>query len=319
MNKNPKVSIIIPTYNRADLMPRAVNSVLNQIFKDFELIIIDDGSTDNTKQVVDEFQKKDKRIKYIWQENSGTPSKPKNTGIKNSYGEYIAFLDSDDEWLPKKLKKQLNVFKNSKKEDLGFVGCNALIVNEKTGTETVYNMPLYNDKIFFEKLLKNNFIWSSSGALVKKEVFEKIGLFDEKLKYGEDWDMWIRIAQKYNFDFVPEVLFKYYIHSSSVTNTTPVRKKDKDLMYIFDKHKEYYLSYPQIYSSWLRRIGTMYILNGDPKKGRGFFLKSIKINVLNIKSYLYFLISFGGRGFYHWLTQRKMKLRKYKIFRKINL
>ena len=93
----PKVSIIIPTYNRANLLPRAINSVLNQTFKDFELIIVDDGSTDNTRKVVKEFEEKDSRIKYIWQENFGGPAKPTNTGLKISKGKYIAFLDSDNE------------------------------------------------------------------------------------------------------------------------------------------------------------------------------------------------------------------------------
>ena len=125
MNR-PKVSIIIPTYNRAKLLSRAIKSVLDQTFKDFELIIVDDGSTDNTKGVVEEFQKKDSRIKYIWQENSGAPAKPKNTGIRQARGEYVAFLDDDDEWFPKKLEKQIELFE----DNIGFVGCNILIVDQ---------------------------------------------------------------------------------------------------------------------------------------------------------------------------------------------
>ncbi|HKK53946.1 MAG TPA: glycosyltransferase family A protein [Patescibacteria group bacterium] len=102
---NPKISVIIPTYNRANFLPRAIKSVLNQTFKDFELIIVDDGSTDNTKEVINNYLKNDDRIKYIYQQNSGGPPKPKNTGIKIAKGEYIAFLDSDDEWFKDKLKK----------------------------------------------------------------------------------------------------------------------------------------------------------------------------------------------------------------------
>ena len=107
---NPKVSVIIPTYNRANLLARAIKSVLNQTFQDFELIVVDDGSTDNTRKVVEEFQKKDSRIKYIFQENSGGPAKPINTGIKNSKGEYITILEDDDEFLPQKLQKQVELF-----------------------------------------------------------------------------------------------------------------------------------------------------------------------------------------------------------------
>jgi glycosyltransferase involved in cell wall biosynthesis len=95
---SPKVSVIIPTYNRADLLSRAIKSVIAQTYTNWELLVVDDGSTDNTKEVVKEFIKKDKRIKYLWEPNSGSPSKPRNFVAKNAKGEYIAFLDSDDEW-----------------------------------------------------------------------------------------------------------------------------------------------------------------------------------------------------------------------------
>ena len=167
----PKVSIIIPTYNRVDLLPRAINSVLNQTFQDFELIVVDDGSTDNTKQVVEEFQKKDKRIKYIWQENSGAPAKPRNTGIKNSQGEYIALLDHDDEWLPEKLEKQLEIFEKNRQTNLGFVGCNALIVKEDKIQE--YKTPKYKNILL--EILERNFIWSCSSVMIKKSVLDKVG------------------------------------------------------------------------------------------------------------------------------------------------
>ena len=96
--KNPTVSVIIPTYNRAHLVGRAIKSVLNQTYRDFEIIVVDDGSTDNTKDIIKEFQKKDKRIKYIPYEKNKGGSAARNTGIKAAKGEYIAFLDSDDEW-----------------------------------------------------------------------------------------------------------------------------------------------------------------------------------------------------------------------------
>lgn len=314
---NSKVSVIIPTYNRADLLPRAIESALSQTFGDFELIVVDDGSTDNTKQVVEEFQKKDERIKYIWQENSGAPARPKNTGIKNAKGEYIAFLDHDDEWLLEKLEKQLELFQNSKKSELGLVGCDALIFDGNKLQK--YVTPRYQDRFVFDKLLEGNFIWSASSVLVKKEVFQNIGLHDEKLKMVDDWDLWIRIAQKYSFDFVPEFLLKYYIHAMSVTSTISIKTRHTDLMHILEKHKKYYLSHPQVYSGWLRHMGTMYVLDRDLKRGREFFKKSIKVNPLNFKSYFYFLISLGGRDFYYWLTQIKMRLRRCAMFRKFDL
>src|SRR3989344_2456358 len=112
------ISIIIPTYNRAKLLRRAIESVLKQTFQDFELLVVDDGSTDNTNEVVMEYASKDKRVFYISQENSGGASRPKNTGIKTARGEYIAILDSDDEWMQNKLEVQLRHFEQSVNQKL---------------------------------------------------------------------------------------------------------------------------------------------------------------------------------------------------------
>ena len=114
--EKPTVSVIIPTYNRAKLLPRAIKSVLNQTFKDFEVIIVDDGSTDNTEEVINEFQKHNKRIKYIRHEKNKGAAAARNTGIKIAQGEYIAFQDSDDEWLPNKLEKQMEIFESAPAE-----------------------------------------------------------------------------------------------------------------------------------------------------------------------------------------------------------
>ena len=116
--KTPKVSVIIPTYNRAHLVGRAIRSVLNQTYQDFEIIVVDDGSTDNTEEVVKSFN--DPRIRYIRHEKNRGGSAACNTGIRAARGEYIAFQDSDDEWLPEKLEKQMQVFENT---PTGVGGC----------------------------------------------------------------------------------------------------------------------------------------------------------------------------------------------------
>jgi len=120
MNKKPTVSVIIPAYNRAHLIGRAIKSVLNQAYQDFELIIIDDCSTDNTDEVVREFQKKDNRIIYLKHDQNKGGSAARNTGIKVSKSEYIAFLDSDDEWLPEKLEIQMEAIL---KQNVSMVTC----------------------------------------------------------------------------------------------------------------------------------------------------------------------------------------------------
>jgi len=304
---NPKVSIIIPTYNRAELLPRTIKSVLNQTLKDFELIIVDDGSTDNTKEVVEEIQKKDKRIRYIrLDKNSGAPAHPKNVGIQNAKGDYIAFLDDDDEWLPEKLEKQIELFKNSQKKNLGFVGCNTLVIDEQKNKKYEYKMPKY--KNVFQRLFGANFIRSLGNVIVKRNVFREVGLFDENLKYADDTDMWIRIAQKYDFDFVNESLFKYHWHGGNIMKTLGNLKRIRDPEYILIKHKNLYRKYHKAYSIRLRNIGTVYLLNNDLKNARKYFIKAVKVDPWYLRTYFNLIISFLGKEFYKKILYQKKKI-----------
>ena len=309
---NPKVSIIIPTYNREKLLPRAIQSVLSQTYSNWELIVVDDGSTDNTKKIVEEFQKKDRRIGYIWQENFGGTSKPINTGLKVSQGEYIALLEDDDEWLPEKLERQLGVFQNSKKENLGFVGCNILIVNEETKSTMTCNVLKHSDKIFSEKLLDNKFFCNFSALLIKREFINKVGFLDENLKFATDKDIFLRIFKKYNFDFVPITLVKCYVHGKN--NSTGIPQYDiflSDLLYMYRKYRDLYKKYPKICSRDQKSIGNLYVLLGDCKQGRKYFLRSIANYPFNFKSYQSLLLSFlGSRAFLQFFNFKK-KINKY--------
>ncbi len=305
-NLEPVVSVIISTYNRAQFLIKAIESVLNQTFQSFELIIVDDGSTDETEKIVKEFQKKDKRIKYILlEENSGGPSKPKNIGIDISSGKYLAFLDDDDEWFPEKLEKQLDIFKNN--NNLTLVACNSLDVYEEKGTIKKYKIKKRKD--YFVAILESCFIHSSSSVIVKKDALNNVGFFDENLKIGEDWDMWIRILSQYHFSFTEEPLFKYHIHNKNISQKLCEKDSIGDHLSIFNKHKKHYLNNHKIYSNKLRYDGTRYMLSSQVKNAQKAFLKSIKINPLNLKSYLYFFISFLGIKIYKNLNFLKSKIR----------
>ena len=311
-NTKPLISIIIPSYNRANLLIRSINSALNQTYKNFELIVVDDGSTDNTKKLLEPYINA-KKIKYFYQKNRG-PSSAKNMGMKSAKGDYLAFLDSDDEWLPKKLEKQLELFERSTNPNLGFVGCNSLIINEKNNKKQIYKTP--RKKNAFYALLVNNFIWSCSSIMIKGSIIDQIGFFDENLSIGEDWDMWIRITQKYDFDFVDEPLFKYYVHNANITNAITIRKKEKYLQYISDKYIKYFENNPKLYSRRLRYDGTRYVLSGNLKKARENFVHSIRLNPLNYRCYFYFLCSLTGTRIYGYLANVKMRLKSYKFFNK---
>ncbi|OGM08897.1 hypothetical protein A2159_02760, partial [Candidatus Woesebacteria bacterium RBG_13_34_9] len=202
--KAPTISVIIPTYNRALTIKRAIDSVLNQTYQDFEIIVIDDRSTDNTEEVVKIFN--DEKLKYIRHEKNKGGSAARNTGIKVAKGEYIAFLDSDDEWHPEKLQKQLNLFNNLDKE-FGVIYCGFQGVNE-FGKVFKYVIPKHRGYITL-KLIEGNCVGTLSIILAKLSYINSINGFDEDLDSCQDWDLYIRLSKICKFDFVPEVLVNY--------------------------------------------------------------------------------------------------------------
>lgn len=291
---NPKVSIIIPTYNGEKYIKRAILSVLNQTFQDFEIIVVDDSSCDNTVLIVKELQTKDSRIKLICLEkNSGGPALPKNKGFEISSGEFIAYLDQDDEWLSNKLEEQVNLFKNSTKKNLGLVSCGADLVNTDGKCFGSF-IPIKNKNIFPEILLRNP-IYSNSSVLIKREVIEGVGKRDENMKYSEDLEMWIRIAKAgYDFDYIYKPLFKYHFHENNVTGTKDKTIKVIDMEYTFKKHMDLYEKYNYVHIGFFR-LGVMYFLGGNSKKSRECFLESIKTKKNFIPSYFGYIFSLLGK------------------------
>ena len=205
---HPTVSIVIPTYNRADLIARSIQSVLNQSYPDFEVIVVDDGSTDGTKEVVENFN--DKRIKYIRLNNNRGAGAARNVGIRSSMGKFIAFQDSDDMWLPEKLKKHLSIFAKEL-PNVGIVYSDMLRIF-KDGTAKTNLSPsivsgrLIDPKTQFYQVLNLGI----QSTVIKKECFERVGYFNEKFPCYEDLELFIRLSKRYEFYHIKEPLVKYY-------------------------------------------------------------------------------------------------------------
>jgi len=287
----PKISAIIPTYNRAKLLPRVIKSVLDQTFQDFELIVVDDGSTDNTKEVVEKFQKEDPRIKYIWQENSGGPAKPINTGIKNSSGKYIAILESDDEWLPEKLEKQVEILE--KFQNVGLVSCYAMKIFPN-GKKIIYKTP-FSGILRKEDWKKYWQLWgilSLSTVLIRKESIEKVGLLDEKLKITADVDFYLRFIKQFDFYFLPIILINYYQNEESQSRKDFWITQIPEYEYILEKYKEDFKECKKAKSRFLRTLGTFYLLKGELNKGRKYLLEAIYNHPTEVRLYPQFLLSF---------------------------
>lgn len=198
----PAVSVVIATRNYGRYLAGAIRSVLQQSWADFELIVIDDGSTDNTPAIVREFLF-DPRVRSVRTDGLGQ-SRAKNLGIQLSSAPLIAFLDGDDEWLPKKLDVQLPLFA---KKAVGVVYSQRQTIDEEGKSIARGTSPLKRGLIYDDLLQANPICFSS--VVVRREVFEAIGLFDPNLPLAIDYDLWLRVAQHYEFDCADEPLMSY--------------------------------------------------------------------------------------------------------------
>ncbi len=275
-NNTPSVSVVISTYNRAHLVERAIRSVLNQTYRDFELIVVDDASGDNTREVVDNFH--DERIRYMrHDDNKGAPE-ARNTGIKKAGGRYIAFLDDDDEWLPEKLEKQMAKMREAS-DRVGLIYTGSEVVEEKgKGVRKTYYPQFKGD--VSEKLLLGPLVGSVSKVLVKKECFDEVGLFDGSLKSCQDWDMWKRISDHYEFDFVVDPLTRIYLHGDQISTDLGALIPGRTRM--IEKHMDDFREHPEILVIHTKRMGKLHCINGTWAEAVYWFKQAIKINVLEI-------------------------------------
>ncbi|SVC88226.1 uncharacterized protein METZ01_LOCUS341080 [marine metagenome] len=194
----PKISIIVPTYNRANLLGEALHSIINQTYQGFELIVVDDGSTDDTVETMKLFP----RAKLLTlKENSGV-SKARNAGLASANGQFICFLDSDDLWDEKKLQVQVRWMENN-------IDCKICYTDEIWIRNGVRVNPMKKHRKFSGDIFRHCLdlcIVSPSSVMLRKELFDKIGNFDELLPACEDYDLWLRIALKHEFYFIEEPL-----------------------------------------------------------------------------------------------------------------
>lgn len=228
--ENPKVSVIIPTFNHALFLRETIRSVLAQTYHDFEIIVVDDGSTDDTPQVVAEFGN---AVHYIRQENRGLAG-ARNTGIRAARGEFIGLLDADDIWMPEHLASMLPPFESNR--EVGAVYCGWQYMDATGNPLPRININVVPPKQAFEKMVRMDFL-IPSGVLVRRECFDVLGLFDENMRAAqgsEDWDMWLRLLPKYKMIGLPRALVKYRTYSESMSTNWEGMEQSK--RYVIAKH-----------------------------------------------------------------------------------
>jgi GT2 family glycosyltransferase len=219
----PKVSIVIPAYNAMTYLPATLASVFQQTFNDFEVLLVDDGSTDSLQTWVAQTVS-DRRVKLISQPNQGL-SAARNTGITHSQSEYIAFLDADDLWHPTKLAQQVQWLDD--RPTIGLIyNQTAQIDSAGTPTGRVLGSEIAGN--ILPQMLQRNIIDCPSSVLVRRQCFDRVGLFDRTLRSVEDWDMWIRIAAIYPFAVICQPLVYYRQHSSNMSKNWRVMEQSFD-------------------------------------------------------------------------------------------
>jgi glycosyltransferase domain-containing protein len=203
----PLVSVVIPTYNREKTLARSIISALNQSYKNIEVLVVDDGSTDGTKKVVQGI--KSPKVRYIYRENEHCHVYPMNDGARAAEGKYVAILDDDDFWCDKnKIKKQVNFLENNK--DHVLVGGGAIKVDENGNEIVRYILPEDDPDIRKTILVSDTFVHVTT--LFRKDAWEKVGGYDENFDGMEDWDLWMRMGRIGKFHNIPEFFVTYAAH-----------------------------------------------------------------------------------------------------------
>jgi len=276
---NPLISVVVPTYNRGHLIDRTIKSVLKQTYSNFELIIVDDASKDNTSEVIANYS--DKRIKYIQLEENSKGTKPRNVGILESKGEYIALLDSDDEWLPTKLERQLKFIE--KYNGIDFL-CFTDVIFRKDDEEIVSK----NEKIdestnIFDYILLNDNCVQTSTYMFPSDLGKKV-LFGANIRKHQDWDFCLRLLkQGTKFIFLSEPLSIYYVDKREDRIATNSKYK-LSLEWAETVKKD--LSERAYFALLAKYIATPLILNKRRMKALYFYTKAFKKNSIGLDAFL---------------------------------
>lgn len=280
------VSVVIPTYNYGRFVGEAIASALDQSLPPAEIVVVDDGSTDETEAVVRGFGE---RVRYIKQENAGVCA-ARNRGVKESKGDVIAFLDADDRVEPTALEKQAAVFESNK--EIGLVYCGVREFDSETGKTLKTYLENAGDQVATNLLLWDGPVIAAPGlVVVSRKAFEAVGGFDTQMKVGEDWDFCYRVARKFKVGFVPELLVNYRIHSAAAHLN--VKEMERGMSRFYEK--AFATDDPSVLNLRRRAFGNFhrilsgsYFVAGDYGSFASHAVRSIAIQPGNIGYFLKF-------------------------------
>lgn len=277
-NEEPLVSVITPTFNRSEFLREAINSVLAQTYENFELIIVDDGSTDDTKKVIEPYLT-DQRIKYFYQFNQGQ-SVARNRGISESNGAFICFLDSDNVWFPKKLSISISEFYRFPKADI--VYGDGVFIDAKSEEIGKNTMKRYSGRITHH-LLKDNFV-SMNTTMTRSRCFKELGGFNETDRVAEDYELWLRFSTKFEFHYIPEFLSYYRVMDDQISSDKKQRFSGNEKLLL-----KFLEQYPDAVTRRQRRRGLSH-----------FYIRRARyeISIKSFRDSIYDIIK--GINYYPW-------------------
>lgn len=286
------VSVIIPTHNRVKLLFRAIESVINQTYNDIEIIVVSDGSTDDTDVFMQRYLD-NSRVKYISYSPARGGNYARNKGIEAAEGEYIAFLDDDDEWIPTKIEKQVALMEENHEVGLVYTGINCIYVNERI---SYIFKPIYRGDLSKE-ILFQNCIGSTSSVMLRQSLCRACR-FDENLQARQDFDLWIKVLQGCKADVITEPMVNYYNYRNQNQISASTAKYVKAIDYINNKYSDLFgklssQEYKQKCFCDVMLLGNKAMRNNSPQEARRFFLKAFCLSH-SISPIAYWILSFFG-------------------------
>lgn len=311
----PKVSVIIPTHNRPELLARALKSVYNQTFTDFEVLVVDDGSNPRAESALANFLTKS-NFKYIETAKNQGGAVTRNVGIKAATGDYLAFLDDDDEWLEDKLAKQVAALDQSPDEvSLVFSGVAAY---DEHGKHLYSRLPGESGVMQpLQRLLRKCFIWTSS-LMIRRSFIEQGFIFDEELKKNQEWDLELRLVKVSKFYALNEPLTRLNIgESEQMGGKKNLPNIIAGYELFLQKHEADYKNEPKALALRLFHLGYLYWDNNNPERARSLWWQAWQLNKLNLIPLKHWLVIGWGKFFYRRLKAwyKETRLAKWQLFR----
>ncbi|MCP4270105.1 MAG: glycosyltransferase [Candidatus Brocadiaceae bacterium] len=313
----PLVSIIIPTYNVGKYIDQTLESIFDQDVTDYEVIVVDDGSTDATQSILEAYKN---RISFCYQQNRG-PAAARNVGIKMAKGKYIAFQDGDDLWTSGKLKQQVKLMDSY--PDVGLLsGDMQRFTGGKTNVPSMFkkygfDSDFFGDEFYvidaYKKIyLQGNYIPTGT-VILRRKCVETVGYFDEKFRHSEDLDLWLRIAMQYRLAYSNEIWLLRRDHEINLTGDT--EKMNLSLIEVLEKHEKQYksfliqegINYNKVISGKYRNTGYLCLIGFKIDIARECLRKSL-LRSFQVKTFLYWFASFTGIFFIKTVLKLRRKI-----------